>query len=125
MTETIEEQLRKLPGLIRDQQNMMLETAAKLADAEMTLEHAKHQLSNYVLNSSVGKEKYTNDAARKAAVAEYLADNATYQETLRKKISLEQIVALERIALEFLHNTFRATLTIAQMPNVISIERTI
>ena len=115
MNKLIEEQLMRLPGLIRDQQNMMLETAARLVDVKRDLELCELDISNGILNTEEGKKQYTNDNARRAAIANIHANNPEYRGKLLAKTDLEHVVQLEKIGLEFLHNTLRATIAIAEM----------
>jgi len=55
------------------------------------------------LNPDTGKQLYTNDMTRKAALEEFLANNTEYQESKARARSLE--IAIEQIKLTMeLHN---------------------
>ena len=115
----VRNQLLNLPDAIKDQQVKVAQTSQEIEKLRLLIAHSRNQAFEFISGIKEGdKLKYSNEKARTVAQESYLAEDKEYLENCDKLGRQEWRLKVEQIELDFLHDSFKATLAIAQMQGV-------
>lgn len=115
----IRNHLLNLPDSIRDQSLEAAKTAEQIEAHRLILEKKRNEYLSFVLSvAENGKPKFSNEHARRAAVEELIANDASYAVIHDSLLLEEALLKRQEIDLEHSHNLFRAYLALSQMQGV-------
>ncbi len=115
----IRNQLLNLPDAIKDQALKVANTSQEIEKLRLLIAHSRNQAFEFISGIKEGdKLKYSNEKARSVAQETYLADDKAYLGNCDKVSRQEWQLKVEQIELDFLRDSFKATLAIAQMQGV-------
>ncbi len=115
----IRNQLLNLPDAIKDQQLEVALISSEIEKLCLLIAHSRNIA--FELISGIKEEdklKYSNEKARTVAQEAYLAEDKAYLENCDKLGRQEWQLKVEQIELDFLRDSFKATLAISQMGQV-------